>query len=82
MFINVDGRFAQNIEYLFCAQYIADIKQIESDATLAIMLSQGRTLQGHKIIAGQLQNPVVLEQLVRNEQTFKFLKNVRGSLAY
>ena len=37
--LNVDGRFAQNIEYLFCAQYIADIKQLESDATLAIMLS-------------------------------------------
>ena len=52
--LNVDGRFAQNIEYLFCAQYIADIKEIESDATLAIMLSQGRTLQGHKITAGQL----------------------------
>ena len=34
--IKVDGRFAQNIEYLFCALYIADIKQIESDATLAI----------------------------------------------
>ena len=33
---------------------IADIKQIESDATLAIMLSQRRTLQGHKITAGQL----------------------------
>ena len=37
--LNIDGRFAQNIEYLFCAQYIADIKQIESDATLAICLS-------------------------------------------
>ena len=37
--LNVDNRFAQNIEYLFCAQYIAEIKQIESDATLAIMLS-------------------------------------------
>ena len=37
--LNVDSRFAQNIEYLFCAQYIADIKQIESDATLAIMSS-------------------------------------------
>ena len=24
--LNVDGRFAQSIEYLFCAQYIADIK--------------------------------------------------------
>ena len=52
--LNVDGRFAQNIEYLFCAQYITDIKQIESDATLAIMLSQGRTLGGHKITAGHL----------------------------
>ena len=37
--LNVYGRFAQNIEYLFYAQYIAYIKQIESDATLAIMLS-------------------------------------------
>ena len=37
--LNVDGRFAQNIEHLFCAQYIADIKQIESDTTLAIWLS-------------------------------------------
>ena len=52
--LNVDSRFAQNIEYLFCAQHIADIKQIQSDATLAIMLSQGRTLGGHKITAGQL----------------------------
>ena len=52
--LNVDGRFAQNIEYLFCAQYIADIKQIESDATLAIVLSQGRTLGGHKITPGHL----------------------------
>ena len=37
--LNVHSTFAQNIEYLFCAQYIADIKKIESDATLAIMLS-------------------------------------------
>ena len=46
------------------------------------MLSQGRTLGGHKITAGQLQNPALLEQLVRNEQAHKFLKNVRGSPAY
>ena len=72
--LNVDGRFAQNIEYLFCAQYRADIKQIESDANLAIMLSQGRALGGHKITAGHLQNPAVVEQLVRNEQAYKFLK--------
>ena len=55
-------------------KYIADIKQIESYATLAICLSRGRTLGGHKITAGQLQNPAVVEQLVRNEQAYKFLK--------
>ena len=75
--LNVDSRFEQNIEYLFCTQYIADIKQIESDATLAIWLSQGRTPGEHKITAGQLQNPAV-----KNEQAYKFLKNVRGSPAY
>ena len=80
--LNVDGRFAQNIKYLFCAQYIADIKQIDSDATLAICLSQGRTLGGHKITAGQLRNPAVVEQLVRHEQAYKFLKNVVGSPAF
>ena len=46
------------------------------------MLSQGKTLQGHKITAGQLRNPAVLEQLVRNEQAYKLLKNVRGSPVY
>ena len=81
-FLHVDSRFAQNIEDLFCAQYIADIKLIESDATLAILLSQGRTLGEYKITAGQLQNLAVLEQLVRNLQAYKFLKNVRGSPAY
>ena len=80
--LNVDGRFVQNIEYLFCAQYIAYIKQIENDATLAICLSRGRTLGGHKITSGQLRNPAVVEQLVRNEQAYKFLKNVIGSPAY
>ena len=75
--LNVDGRFVQNIEHLFCAQYIADIKQKESDATLAIMLSQGRTFGWHKITAGHLWNPAVVEQLVRNEQAYKFLKKFK-----
>ena len=37
--LNVNSRFAQNIKYLFYVQYIADINQIGSDATLAILLS-------------------------------------------
>ena len=65
-----------------CTVHHADIKQIESDASLAITLSQGRILGGEKITADVLCNPLVLKQLVRNEQAYKFLKNVRGSPAY
>ena len=35
-----------------------------------------------KITAGVLHNPLALKQLIRNEQAYKFLKNVRGSPAY
>ena len=37
--LNCDGRFAKNMEYIFCAQYISDIKQIQSDANMAVWLS-------------------------------------------
>ena len=74
--LNVDGQFAQNMEYIFCAQYISDIKQIQSDANMAIHLSHGCTLDGNKITAGALHNPHVLQRLVQNQEAYKFLKNV------
>ena len=52
------------MEYLFCTQYISDIKQIQGDTYLAICLSHGGTLDGQKITAGMLQNPTALQQLV------------------
>ena len=61
---------------------MSDIKQIESDINLAIRLSRGRTVDGQKITAGLLHNPKAVQQLVRNEQAYKFLRNVRGSPAY
>ena len=82
-FLNVDIHFAQNMEFLFCAQYISDIKQIQGDTYLAICLSCERTLDGHEVTAGMLQNPTALQQLVQTEQAYKLLKNIRrGSPAY
>ena len=37
---------------------------------------------GEIITAGLLCNPIALQQLVRNEQAYKFFKYVRGSPAY
>ena len=72
--LNVDIHFAQNMEYLFCAQYISDIKDIQGDTYLAIHLSRGRTLDGQKITAGMLQNPTALQQLLQTEQACTFFE--------
>ena len=80
--LNVDGHFAKNIEYIFCAQYISDIQQIQSDANLAIRLSRGHTLNGQNITAGLLRDTESLQQLIHTEQAYKFLKNIHGSPAY
>ena len=80
--LNVDGRFAKNMEYIFCVQYISDIQQIQSDANLAIRLSRGHTLNGKMVTAGVLCDPNALQQLIRTEQAYKFLKNICGSPAY
>ena len=71
--LNVDGRFARNIEYLFCAQYATDLKQIQSDANIALRITKGRTLGGHCLDAGMLRKPEILTNLVRTEQAYKFL---------
>ena len=80
--LNVDGRFAQNIEYIFCAQHMIDLQHIQSEINLAIRLARGRTLHGSKITAGTLRNPEAVHQLVRNQIAYKFLRNIRGSPPY
>ena len=34
--LNVDGRFAKDIEYIACAQYSTELKQLKSDANIAL----------------------------------------------
>ena len=53
--LNVDIQFTQNIEYLFCAQHIVDLKHIQSESNLAMRLSQCKTQDGDRITAGNLQ---------------------------
>ena len=80
--LNVDGRFAKNIEYLFCAQYAADLKQIQSDANVALRITKGRSFGGNCVNAGMLKNPEVLSNLIYTEQAYKFLRHICGSPPY
>ena len=72
----------QRIEYLFWAQYISDIKQIQGDQSLALRLSKGRKYNNSTVTAGMLCDTTFVRQLVETEHAYKFLKNVRGSPAY
>ena len=80
--LNVDGRFARNMEYLFSAQHVTDVKHINSQASIALRLKRGRTVDGRKVTAGMLRNPEVINRLVKTEQAYKFLRQIRGSPAY
>lgn len=80
--MNCDGRFAKNIEYLFCAQYATDIKHLQDESNIAIRLKKGKTLDGERITAGMLRDINVIKRLVKSEHAYKFLRHIRGSPAY
>lgn len=80
--LNVDGRFGKNIEYIACAQYSTELKQLQSDAGIALRLTKGRKFRGQSLNAGMLKDAAVVRNLVFNEHAYKYMKNVRGSPAY
>ena len=81
--LDVDGRFARDVEYLFAAQYAVKAKQIMDDANNFIFWQHpGRQNSGQPINAGFLKNTEKLQELVHRDYAFKFMKNVRGSPAY
>ncbi len=80
--LDVDGRFAKDMEYLLTAQYAVESKQVAEDASIVLRQSQGRQYRGQALTAGAVQNQNVLLQMIQRDDAYRFLKNVRGSPAY
>ena len=80
--LDVDGRFAKDVEYLLAVQYTVESKQVADDANIVLRQSQGRQYRGRTLTAGAVQNQSVLLQMIQRDDAYKFLKNVRGSPAY
>lgn len=76
--LDVDGRFARDVDYLFAAQYIVEAKQILDDATNFIW----RQKPGGNFTAQQAKDPSILSQCLRKDKAYRFMKNVRGSPPY
>ena len=76
--LDVDGRFARDLDYLFVAQYIVEAKQILDDANNFIW----RQKPGRNLTASQARDQSVMSQCLRKDKAYRFMKNIRGSPPY
>ena len=76
--LDVDGRFAYDVDYLFTAQYIVESKQILDDCNHFIW----RQKPGRDFTASQARDHSVLSQCIRKDKAYRFMKNIRGSPPY
>ncbi|KAI8500028.1 hypothetical protein Bbelb_223450 [Branchiostoma belcheri] len=71
-----------DIEYLLAAQYSVEAKQIKDSIQINLRQTRGHTFQNRKINAGLMKNLDNVQAMLRTDNAFKFLTNVRGSPPY
>ena len=71
--LDVDGRFARDIDYLFVAQYIVEAKQVLDDGN-----NYTKKPQARQFTASQARGKTLLSQFVRSNKSYSFMKNIRG----
>ena len=74
--LDVDGRFAKDVEYLLAAQYAVEHDQVDNLQSIVIRQMKGRQFQGQKITAGDLKNPEKLNQLVQKDYAYRILTHI------
>ena len=69
--LDVDGRFARDLDYLFVAQYIVEAKQVLDDGNNYIWKQKP---QARQFIASQARDSTVLNQYLRADKAYSFMK--------
>ena len=77
--LDVDGRFARDMDYLFVAQYIVEAKQILDDANNFIWQQKPGC---QPLTVGQVRSQTSMSEHVQKDKAYRFMKNVRGSPPY
>ena len=76
--LDVDGRFARDLDYLFVAQYIVEANQVSGDANNFVW----RQKPSGQFTAAQAKDQTFINQFVHANKAYSFMKNVRGSPPY
>ncbi|XP_073714001.1 uncharacterized protein [Misgurnus anguillicaudatus] len=79
--LNADGRFAQNSDFIFYAQYISEVEQILSNVSIALRkgFEKGSLSE---VTPDMLTNPDSLQKILKFDEGYKFLRPVRGTPPY
>ena len=76
--MDVDGRFARDLDHLFVAQYIVEAKEVMDDGNMFAM----RQKPSRQFTAAKSKDPTILGQYVGKDKAYSFMKNICGSLPY
>ncbi|KAA0701445.1 ATP-dependent DNA helicase PIF1 [Triplophysa tibetana] len=79
--LHADGRFAQNVEYIFFAQYMSEIEQVMSNVSIALRKGRGGCVS-QKVDENVLNNEESLKKLLEFDDGYRFLKPIRGTPAF
>ncbi|XP_056598318.1 uncharacterized protein LOC130416992 [Triplophysa dalaica] len=79
--LNADGRFAQNLDYIFYGQYLSELNQVISNVSIALRKGY-HTDNKTKITPEKLTNKESLQKILNFDQGYKFLKPIRGSPSF
>ena len=79
--LHADGRFAQNVEYIFYAQYLSEVEQVVSNVSIALQKGKpGAKCQ--KVSRNILNDEESLKKLLQADDGFRFLKPIRGTPSF
>ena len=76
--LDVDNRFSTDLEYVLAGQYRVESKQIRNDANNFIFRQRPHS----QLTASQARNQTVVNESVRKDKAYCFMKNLRGSPPY
>ena len=76
--LNVNNRFAKCTDYLLFAQYLCESKQVLDNISIAMRKGSGEKY----VTAGYICNTDNFDDILKQNEGFRFLQNVRGSYPY
>ncbi|XP_078795313.1 uncharacterized protein LOC144988623 isoform X2 [Oryzias latipes] len=78
--LHADGRFAQNVEYIFFAQYMSEVEKVVSSVSVALRKEKsGSASEG---VSADAPTEKTLKKLLEADQGFCFLRPIRGTPAF